>query len=85
MSMSFLRWMTKDAHKQACTYGSLTSVVGVIAVFGGCTQPVPVLLIVGGIIINMCDAIYAYIKYLKLVYETEQDRIVRNLKQSSNG
>ena len=81
MSKGFLLWMVKDAYKSACTYGCLISLVGLIAMFGRCPQPIPFLLIVGGIVINMCDAIYAYIKYQKLVYDIEQDRIVRNLKQ----
>ena len=81
MSKSFLRWMTKDAHKQVGIYGCLISFVGMIAMFSGCPQPIPFLLIVGGIVINMCDAIYAYIKYQKFVYDMEQERIVRGLKQ----
>ena len=85
MSKGFLRWMFKDAHKSASTYGSLISAVGVIAVFGGCPQPIPFLLIVGGALINLCDALYAYMKYQQFLYNMEQDRIVRDLKQPSNG
>ena len=81
MSKGFMRWMVKDVHKQACTYGSLISLIGLIAMFSRCPQPIPFLLIIGGIVINMCDAIYAYIKYQKCLYEIEQDRIVRGLKQ----
>jgi hypothetical protein len=81
MSKGFLRWMVKDAHKQACTYGCLISFIGLVAMFGRCPQPIPFLLIAGGIVINACDAIYAYIKYQKFLYNMEQDRIVRDLKQ----
>ena len=85
MSKGFLRWMFKGAHKSASTYGTLTSVIGVVAVFGGCPQPIPFLLIVGGAVVNLCDALYAYMKYQHLLYRIEQDRIVHGLKQTSNG
>ena len=81
MSKGFLRWIVKDAHKSASTYGMLITAVGFAATVGGCPQPIPFLLIAGGIVINMCDAIYAYIKYQKFVYDLEQERVVRGLKQ----
>ena len=80
MSKGFLRWMFKGAHKSYSTYGSLTSAVGVVAVFSGCPQPIPFLLIVGGAVVNLCDALYAYMKYQQFVYNMEQERIVRSLK-----
>ena len=81
MSKGFLRWMTKDAHKSASTYGSLTSAVGVVAVFGGCPQPIPFLLTAGGAMINLCDALYAYMKYQQFVYNMEQESMARKLQK----
>ena len=85
MSLGFLRWMFKDVHKSVSLYGTLVSLIGLIAVVNGCPQPIPFLLIVGGIVTNLCDALYSFFCYQKCIYELEQNRIVRNLKQTSNG
>ena len=80
-TVSFIRWQFQDCHKSLSFWGFVTVILAVVMLLTGCPAPWPVYTMVVGVIMTFVDAGMAWYRYSRLVYQMEQDQIVRDLKK----
>lgn len=80
-TMSFLRWLFKDSHKSLSFWGFVTVILAVVMLVTGCPAPWPFYTMAAGIIMSVTDAVLAWYRFSRAVYQMEQNQIMRNLKK----
>jgi len=80
-TMSFLRWLFKDSHKSLSFWGFVTVILSVVMLIGGCPGSWPFYIMILGVVMTTTDAVLSWYRYSRLVYQLEQEQIVRDLKK----
>lgn len=82
-TMSFLRWLFKDSHKSLSFWGFVTVISSAVMLYTGCPAPWPLYVMIAGVSLTVIDAGIAWYRFSRAVYQMEQDRIMRELKNNS--
>jgi hypothetical protein len=77
----YLKWQFEGTLSSPCFYGFSLTVLGAMALFGGCPAPWPMILTAGGLTIVVVDAIRAWMRFSYAIYESEQRQIVKELER----
>lgn len=77
----FLRWQFEGTLSNPSFYGFGLTVLGLIAMIGGCPAPWPTVMIVLGLAIVFVDAARSWFRFSYSIYEMEQKQIMRDLER----
>lgn len=79
--MGFLQWQFKDCHKSAQFWAFILVMLALVAKLGGCPDPWPFRIMVVGIITSLVDTIVWFGRFQYHLYQTEQNRVARELSR----
>jgi hypothetical protein len=82
-NMSYLRWQFRDCHKSLSFWGFVTVISAVVMLVAGCPAPWPFYVLSAGIAMTFIDATLAWYRFSRAVYQMEQNRIIRELKNEN--
>jgi hypothetical protein len=82
-TVSFIRWQFQGCHKSLSFWGFVTVIVAVIMLVSGCPAPWPFYVLSAGIAMTFIDATLAWYRFSRAVYQMEQSRIIRELKNEN--
>lgn len=83
-TVSFIRWQFRDCHKSLSFWGFMISILALVMLVGGCPGSWPFYVLTAGVTMTCIDAVIAWYRFSRLVYQIEQDRIIRELKKNSD-
>ena len=79
--LNFLRWQFHDCYKSAQFWAFMIVIVAVAARLGACPDPWPFRIMVVGIAISLIDTVVWFAKFQYHLYQSEQNRIARELSK----
>ena len=79
----YLRWQFEGTLSSPCFYGFCLTILGVVALFGGCPAPWPMIMSLTGLAIVLIDSARAWFRFSYSIYQLEQQRIQNELSRKS--